>query len=397
MGGSGQTSVNYADLPYTGSKNEVKKYDRRRLNDLRWEHRYYVRPQYLALLLFISFELRDSYHHAAHWIRIKVPEIMHELFTRDFYCQLKANDMDLSIALTKLESLIFDDTLNTATPDFSLEDLMNEQTSYSGGRNFSEWIRAIEPLFTYDVVVDSMIRWWYRLEGVFKTRIAFPDWFRPFRPSDAPRLSEQFVTPPSGMANQVQQLTQGRSALKSSAGSGVCGSTQVTQRNEILAPTMANMRLQNPAGNVNHVGGYRGIPGPVPFNANAAAPYNPEVRINPLVYPQMPTHSPMEIENTPSFPSFCAGMTTPVSSAYITPTMQNSPPPPPIPQLHKAFSQLPRPTATIQPGHIVHFAHPSIPPVKQMDWACPFHLQDELHRQYFVLKCNNHNCNGWTS
>jgi hypothetical protein len=85
---------------------------------------------------------------------------MHELFTRDFYCQLKANDMDLSIALTKLESLIFDDTLNTAIPDFSLEDLMNEQTSYSGGRNFSEWIRAIEPPFTYDVVVDSMIQRW---------------------------------------------------------------------------------------------------------------------------------------------------------------------------------------------------------------------------------------------
>jgi hypothetical protein len=57
---------------------------------------------------------------------------MHDLFTRDFYCQLKANDMDLSIALTKLESLIFNDTLNTATPDFSLEDLMNEQTSYLG-------------------------------------------------------------------------------------------------------------------------------------------------------------------------------------------------------------------------------------------------------------------------
>jgi hypothetical protein len=105
MGGTGQTSVDYADLPFTGSKNEVKKYDRRRLNDLRWEHQSYVRPQYLALLFFISFELRNSYHHAACWMKIKLPEIMHELFTGDFYCQLKANDMDLHIALTKLKSL----------------------------------------------------------------------------------------------------------------------------------------------------------------------------------------------------------------------------------------------------------------------------------------------------
>jgi hypothetical protein len=65
---------------------------------------------------------------------------MHKLFTGDFYCQLKANDMDLHIALTKLESLISDNTLNTAAPGFNLEDLMNEQTSYSNGRNFSEWI-----------------------------------------------------------------------------------------------------------------------------------------------------------------------------------------------------------------------------------------------------------------
>jgi hypothetical protein len=163
------------------------------------------------------------------------------------------------------------------------------------------------------------------------------------------------------------------------------------QGNEILAPTMANMRLQNLANNVNPVGGFGGVPGPVPFNASAAVPYNPEVRINHPVYPQMPTHSPMEIENTPSFPSFCADMTTPVSSAYITPTMRNSPPPPRVPQLQNAFSQLPRPTATIQPGHIVHFAHPSIPPPKQTNWACQFHLRDELHRQYIVLKCNNHN------
>jgi hypothetical protein len=89
---------------------------------------------------------------------------MHELFTRDFYCQLKANDMDLHIALTKLESLIFDNTLNTATPGFNLEDLMNEQTSYSNGGNFSQWIRAIEPPFTYELVVNSMIQWWYRLK-----------------------------------------------------------------------------------------------------------------------------------------------------------------------------------------------------------------------------------------
>jgi hypothetical protein len=300
------------------------------------------------LLLFISFELWDSYHHGARWIKIKLPEIMHKLFIRDFYCQLRANDRDLHIALTKLESLIFDDTLNTATSNFNLKDLMNEQTSYSNGRNFSEWIRAIEPPYTYEPVVDSMIQWWHRLEGTFRTRITFPVWFRPFRPSDAPRLSEQFVTPPSRMVTQVQQLTRGRSALESSAGSAVCRSTQGMQGNEILAPTMANMRPQNPANNANPVGGYGGIPGPVPFIVNATVPYNPEVRINHPVYPQMPTHSPMEIENTPYFPSFCAGMTTPVSSAYITPTMRNSPPPPPIPQLQNAFSQLPRPTATIQ-------------------------------------------------
>jgi hypothetical protein len=153
----------------------------------------------MALLLFISFELRDSYHHGAWWIKIKLPEIMHELFIRDFYCQLKANDRDLLIALTKLESLIFDDTLNTATSNLNLEDLINEQTSYSNGRNFLEWIRTIEPPYIHEPVVDSMIQWWYCLEGTFKTRITFPVWFRPFRPSNAPRLSEQFVTPPSGM------------------------------------------------------------------------------------------------------------------------------------------------------------------------------------------------------
>jgi hypothetical protein len=164
MGGLGQTSVDYADQLFTGSKDEVKKYNRRQLNDLCWEHRSYVRPQYLALLLSISFELRDNYHHGARWIKIKLPKIMHKLFISDFYCQLKGNDRDLHIALTKLESLIFDDTLNTATSNFNLEDLMNEQTSYSDGRNFLEWIRAIEPPYTYEPVVDSMIQWWYRLE-----------------------------------------------------------------------------------------------------------------------------------------------------------------------------------------------------------------------------------------
>jgi hypothetical protein len=163
------------------------------------------------------------------------------------------------------------------------------------------------------------------------------------------------------------------------------------QGNEILAPMMANMRLQNPANNVNPVGGYVGILRPVPFIANTIVLYNPEVRINRPVYHQMPTHSPMEIEYTPSFPSFYAGMTTLVASACITPTMRNSPPPPPVPQLQNVVSQLPRPTATIQPGHIVHFAHLSIPPPKQTDWACQFHLCDEFHRQYIVLKCNNHN------
>jgi hypothetical protein len=87
---SGQTSLDYADLPYTGARNAIKEYDRRRLNDLRWDHRSFVRPQYLALLLVISFELRDSYHHAARWIWTKVSKSMHELFTRDFYCQLEA-------------------------------------------------------------------------------------------------------------------------------------------------------------------------------------------------------------------------------------------------------------------------------------------------------------------
>jgi hypothetical protein len=183
-----------------------------------------------------SFELRDAYPNAACWIRNNVTDIMRELITTDFYCQLKANDMDLSIALTKLESLIFDDTLNTAAPGFDLEALMNTQTSYSGGRNFSAWNRTIEPPITYPEVVDNMIQWWYWLEGVFKTRITFPDWFRPFGPSDAPRLSEQFVVPPSGMANQVQQLTRGRSASESSGGSAVCRSTPVMQRKDILAP-----------------------------------------------------------------------------------------------------------------------------------------------------------------
>jgi hypothetical protein len=197
--------------------------------------------------------------------------------------------------------MIFDNTLNTATPGFNLENLMNTQTSYSNGRNFLEWIRAIEPPFTYELVVNSMIQWWYCLEGVFKTWIAFPVSFRPFRPSDLPRLSEQFVPSPSGMVTQVQELTQGRSASESSVGSAVCRSTQVMQGNEILAPTMVNMWLQNSANNVNPVGGFGGVLGPVPFNASATVPYNPEVRINYPVYPQMPTHSPIQIENTPSF------------------------------------------------------------------------------------------------
>jgi hypothetical protein len=71
------------------------------------------------------------------------------------------------------------------------------------------------------------------------------------------------------------------------------------QGKEILAPTMANMRLQNHANNANPVGGFGGIPGPLPSNASAAIPYNPEVRINHPIYPQMPTHLPMEVENTP--------------------------------------------------------------------------------------------------
>jgi hypothetical protein len=304
------------------TEQSVKKYDRRRLNDLRWDHRSFFRPQYLALLLFISFELRDNYHHAARWIRTKVPEIMHELFTRDFYCQLKANNMDLRTALNKLESLVLDETLNAAASTFNLEDVMNATTCYTGGRIFSEWIRTIEPPYTFEEVVDSMIQWWYHLKGVFKTRIAFPEWFRPFKPSDALMLSEQFVVPPSIMANQVQQLTRGPSASESSAGSTICRTTQVMQGNETLAPTMAGMQLQNPSSHVNPMGGFGGVPGSMPFNANTTTRINPEVRINSHVYPQMPIHTPMEIEPTSSFPSFCAGMTTPVSSAYVTPTMR---------------------------------------------------------------------------
>jgi hypothetical protein len=134
------------------------------------------------------------------------------------------------------------------------------------------------------------------------------------------------------------------------------------QGNETLAPTMAGMQLQNPPSNVNPMGGFGEVPGPMPFNANAATRINPEVRMNPHIYPQMPTHTPMEIELTPSFPSFCAGMTTPVSSVYVTPTMRNSPPLPPVPQLQNAFAQSPRPVATFQPGQIIHFAHPAVPP-----------------------------------
>jgi hypothetical protein len=199
------------------------------------------------------------------------------------------------------------------------------------------------------------------------------------------------VVPPYRMANQVQQLTQGPSASESSARSTVCRSAQVMQRNKALAPTMANMRLQNPPGNVNSTGGFEGVPGPAPLNANPNTRFNSEVRINPHIYPAMPTHSPMEIEPTQSFPSFCTRMTTPVALAYVTPTMQNSPPLPHVSQLHNTFSQLPRPIATVQPGQIIHFAHPSIPPPKQTDWACQFHIWDELHRQHIVLKCNNHN------
>jgi hypothetical protein len=190
--------------------------------------------------------------------------------------------------LNKLESLIFDETMNAATPGFNLEDVMNATTRYTGGRSFSEWIRTIEPPYTFEEVVDNMIQWWYRFEGLFKTRIAFPDWFRPFRPSDAPRLSEQFVVPPSRMANQVQQLTRGPSASESSAGSTICRTTQIMQGNETLVPTMAGMQLQNPPGNVNPMGGFGGVPGPMPFSASTTTHINPEVRINSHVYPQMP-------------------------------------------------------------------------------------------------------------
>jgi hypothetical protein len=131
------------------------------------------------------------------------------------------------------------------------------------------------------------------------------------------------VTPPSGMAKQVQQQTRGRSALESSAGSTVCRATQVMQGNEILA----NMQLQGVlrAINVNPVGGFGRVLGPVPFNTAASAPYNPKVRINPPMNVQMPTHSPMEIETTQAIPSFCTGMVTPAVFAYVTPTMWNSP------------------------------------------------------------------------
>jgi hypothetical protein len=219
-----------------------------------------------------------------------------------------------------------------------------------------------------------MIQWWYYFEGVFKIRISIFILVDPSKSSHAPKSFEHFVAPSSGMTNHVQQLTGGCSTSESSAGSAVCRSTQVTQRNKVLTPMMANMRLRNSAGNVNHVGSFGGVPGPVSFSASAAAHYNPNVRINLLVYPLMPTHSSMEIETTPSFPSFCAGMTAPVSSAYITPTMQNSLPPPPVPQLQNAFSQLSGPTATIQPGHVIHFAHLSIPPTKQTDWVCQIYL-----------------------
>jgi hypothetical protein len=123
------------------------------------------------------------------------------------------------------------------------------------------------------------------------------------------------------MANQVQQLTRGRSASESFADSTVCRATQVMQGNEILAQPMANMQLQGAPRtiNVNPVGGFGRVPGPVPFNTTAAVPYNPEVRINPSVNAQMPTHSPMEIETTQAIPSFCTGMVTPAVSAYVTP------------------------------------------------------------------------------
>jgi hypothetical protein len=194
------------------------------------------------------------------------------------------------------------------------------------------------------------------------------------------------------MANQVQQLTRGRSALESSAGSTVCRATQVMQGNETLAPSMANMQLQGVprAVNVNLGGDFGRVPGLVPSNATAAAPYNPEIRINP----PMNTHSPMEIETTQAIPSLCAGMVTPAVLAYVTPTMRNSLPLPPAPQLLQAFAQLPGPVATVQPGQIIHFAHPAVPRPKQMDWSCQFHLWNKLHQQYTVLKCNNHNLAG---
>jgi hypothetical protein len=286
---------------------------------------------------------------------------------------------------------MFDDTLNTATSNFNLEDLMNEQTSYSNGRNFSEWIRAIEPPYTYGPVVDSMIQWWYRLEGTFKTRIAFPVWFRPFRPSDAPRLSEQFVTPPSGMVTQVQQLTQGRSASESSVGSTVCMSTQVMQGKRDLGAYDGQYAAAESCEQCQSCGRLWRSSGTctIQRQCNSALQSRGQNQSPGLSsYAYSFAHGDREYS---IFFFFLCGFDHSgffcLYHAYDAELSTSST----CSSTTECFFPVTSTDCNDPAWAYCHFAHPSILPPKQTDWACQFHLRDEFHRQYIVLKCNNHN------
>ena len=230
-------------------------------------------------------------------------------------------------------------------------------------------------------VTGAMVHWWYRFESLFKTRIAFPCWFREYRPSDAPRLSEQFVMPPSGIATQVQQLTRGPSnPSESSFSNSVCRSAHNKQRSETLVPPMADMQLDPILNNANNGGNFGGTSGATTSTTDPGMCFTPEVRPHP-----------MDLEPNQARPTFWTGMAVPPPSAYVTPTMRNSPPPPPTFQAPHACAPSSGPFVNALPGQIITVNHPYGPPPKQTDWSFQFHLRDALHRQYIVLKCNNHN------
>src|SRR6476620_8328321 len=130
----------------------------------------------------------------------------------------------------------------------------------------------------------------------------------------------------------------------------------------------------------NNGGNFGGTSGATTSTTDPGMCFQPEVRPHP-----------MDLEPNPTRPTFWTGMAVPPPSAYVTPTMRNSPPPPPTFQAPHACAPSSGPFVNALPGQIITVNHPYCPPPKQTDWSFQFHLRVALHRQYIVLKCNNHN------